>query len=127
MENIPIIILYLGSIAALIASVTYAASMIIAMRQPKILHRGAIRKQLHNSFLDLDYHILEGDTFEDCVTKTVRAIDMSGVAFEKVKVDWEEDQARKRAEGPSGPYNDPTQVEQSRSKAKTKARKKKKQ
>jgi hypothetical protein len=114
METIPTIVLYLASSAALIASVTYAASLIIALRQPKVIHRGAIRKQLHNSFLDLDYNILDTDTFEDCVRKTVRAIDMSGVAFEKVKADWEEDQARKRAEGPSGPYNDPTEVEQSR-------------
>lgn len=114
METIPTIVLYLASSAALIASVTYAASLIIALRAPKVIHRGAIRKQLHNSFLDLDYNILDTDTFEDCVRKTVRAIDMSGVAFEKVKADWEEDQARKRAEGPSGPYNDPTEVEKSR-------------
>jgi hypothetical protein len=123
METIPTIVLYLASSAALIASVTYAASLIIALRQPKVIHRGAIRKQLHNSFLDLDYNILDTDTFEDCVRKTVRAIDMSGVAFEKVKADWEEDQARKRAEGPSGPYNDPTQVEKSRSKAKGRKKK----
>lgn len=114
METIPTIILYLASTAALIASVTYAASLIIAMRQSKVVHRGAIRKQLHNSFLDLDYNLLDTDTFEDCVRKTIRAIDMSGVAFEKVKADFEEEQARKKAEGPSGPYNDPTEVEQSR-------------
>lgn len=124
METIPTIVLYLASIAALIASVTYAASLIIAMRQPKVIHRGAIRKQLHNSFLDLDYNILDTDTFEDCVRKTVRAIDMSGVAFEKVKADWEEDQARKRAEGPSGPYNDPTEVEQSRAQKRRKKKSK---
>lgn len=120
METIPTVVLYLASIAGLIASVTYAVSLIVALRQPKVIHRGAIRKQLHNNYLDLDYNLLATDTFEDCVRKTVRAIDMSGVAFEKVKADFEEEQARKKLEGPTGPYNDPTQMEKSRSKGRKK-------
>jgi len=123
METTTTVMFYLVGSAVLLAALVYAFSLIYAIRQPKVVSRMAIRRQLHNTYLDMDWNILATDDFEDAVKKTVNAIDMSGVAFEKVKADFEEEQARKRAEGPTGPYNDPTQMEASRQ---TSSKKKKK-
>lgn len=113
METIPEVVLYLASSAALIYAVTQVVSLVIAMRQPKVVHRAAIRRQVHNTYLDLDFNILNTDSFEDAVKKTVNAIDMSGLAFEKVKSDFEAEQERKRSEV-AGPYQDPPKTEKSK-------------
>ncbi len=116
METIPTVVLYFISIAAVIYTVTQAVALVFSISQPKVKHTVAIRKQIANSYLDLSFNLLEKDDFEACIKKTSDAIDMSGVAFEKVKSDLEAENARKRAEGPSGPYADP---EQHRSKKKS--------
>jgi len=66
METIPTVVLYLISIAAVIYTLTQAAALIISIRQPKVVHRVAIRKQIANSYLDLDFNLLETDDFEAC-------------------------------------------------------------
>lgn len=121
METIPEVVLYLASSAALIYAVTQVVSLVVAMRQPKVVHRAAIRRQIHNTYLDLDFNILDTDSFEDAVKKTVHAIDMSGVAFEKVKSDFEAEQERKRSEV-AGPYQDPPKTEKIRSLSRKKKR-----
>lgn len=108
METIPTVVLYLASVAALIYSVTQVVSLIIALRQPKVVHRLAIRRQIGPVNLDLDFNLLDTDDFDACVAKTKHSIDMSGIAFEKVKEELEEENAKKRLEGPAGPYNDPS-------------------
>ncbi len=115
METIPTVVLYLVSIAAVIYTVTQAVSLIHAIRQPKVVHRVAIRKQIANCYLDLDFNLVSTDDFEACVSKTISAIDMAGVAFEKVKSDVEAEQERKRQAVPSGPYADPAQQKSKKS------------
>ncbi len=107
METIPVAVLYLASIAALIYTVVQVVSLIIAIRTPKVVHRAAIRRQIGPVHLDLDFNLLDTDTFDDCVKKTQQAIDMSGLAFEKVKQELEEENKKKRLEGPAGPHPDP--------------------
>ena len=107
METIPVVALYLASIAALIYTVVQVVSLIIAIRTPKVQHRAAIRRQIGPVHLDLDFNLLSTDTFDDCVKKTQQAIDMSGLAFEKVKQELEEENKKKRLEGPAGPHPDP--------------------
>ena len=107
METIPTVVLYLASFAALIYAVTQVVTLVIAMRQPKIVHRAAIRRQIGPVNLDLDFNLLSTDTFDDCVKKTEDAIDKSGLAFEKVKQKIEAENAKKRLEGPAGPHPDP--------------------
>ncbi len=106
----------IAAIAVAAAAATYAISLIIALargREPKVVSRMALRRQLHNTYMDVDWNITEDDTFESAVAKTVYHIDMSGVAFEKVKSDFEADQERKKNEAPPV-YQDPTKSEQSR-------------
>lgn len=106
----------IAAIAVAAAATTYAVSLIIALargREPKVISRMALRRQLHNTYMDVDWNITEDDTFESAVEKTVYHIDMSGVAFEKVKSDFEADQERKKNEAPPV-YQDPTKSEQSR-------------
>ncbi len=114
----------IAAIAVTAAAATYAASLIIALvrgREPKVISRMALRRQLHNTYMDVDWNITEDDDFESAVAKTVYHIDMSGVAFEKVKSDFEADQERKKNEAPPV-YQDPTKSEQSRKTKKGKKR-----
>lgn len=96
-------------LAVLIAAATYAASLVIALvrgREKKVISRMAIRRQLHNTYLDVDFNITEDDTDETIVQKIVDHIDQAGVAFEKIKSDFEADQDRKRQAEPPV-YQDP--------------------
>ena len=106
----------IAAIAVFAAAATYAVSLVIALirgREPKVISRMALRRQLHNTYMDVDWNITEDDDFESAVAKTVYHIDMSGVAFEKVKSDFEADQERKKNEAPPV-YQDPTKTEKSR-------------
>ena len=106
----------LAAIALFAAAVTYTASLIIALvrgREPKVISRMAMRKQLQNTFLDIDFNLTEDDTDETATQKIVDSNDRLGVAFEKVKSDFEAEQDRKRNEAPPV-YQDPTAAEQSR-------------
>lgn len=106
----------IAAIAVFAAAVTYTASLIIALirgPEPKVISRMALRRQLHNTYMDVDWNITEKDDFESAVAKTVYHIDMSGVAFEKVKSDFEAEQDKKRNEAPPV-YQDPTKAEKSR-------------
>ena len=106
----------IAAISVFMAAATYAVSLIIALirgREPKVISRMALRRQLHNTYMDVDWNITEDDNFESAVAKTVYHIDMSGVAFEKVKSDFEADQERKKNEAPPV-YQDPTKTEKSR-------------
>ena len=69
------------------------------------------------AILALDFNLTEEDTDETAVQKIVDAIDRSGIAFEKVKSDFEAEQDRKRNETPPV-YQDPTATEKSRKKNK---------
>ncbi len=106
----------IAAIAVFLAAVTYAVSLVIALtrgREPKVISRMALRRQLHNTYMDVDWNITEDDNFESAVAKPGYHIDMSGVAFEKVKSDFEADQERKKNEAPPV-YQDPTKTETSR-------------
>ncbi len=106
----------IAAIAVAIAATTYAVSLVIALvrgRDPKVISRMALRRQLHNTYMDVDWNITEDDDFESAVRKTVYHIDMSGVAFEKVKSDFEEEQDRKRSAVPPV-YQDPVPAEKTR-------------
>ena len=110
----------LAAIAVFVAAAAYAVSLIIALtrgRDPKVISRMAIRRQIQNTYLDIDFNITEEDTDETAVQKIVDAIDRSGIAFEKVKSDFEAEQDRKRNETPPV-YQDPTATEKSRKKGK---------
>ena len=99
----------LAAIAVSLAAITYAISLIIALirgREPKVISRMAIRRQLHNTYLDVDFNITDEDTDESIVQKIVDHIDQAGVAFEKIKSDFEADQDRKRQATPPT-YQDP--------------------
>lgn len=114
----------LAGIAVVIAAVTYTVSLVIALRRTgelKVVSRMALRRQLHNTYMDIDWNLTEDDNFEAAVKKTVNAIDMSGVAFEKVKSDFEAEQERKRNEPPPV-YQDPTPTEKSKNKNKKRNR-----
>jgi hypothetical protein len=102
-------IVTVAAFSAGIASITYAISLIIALirgREPKVVSRMAIRRQLHNTYLDVDFNITDKDNDESVVQKIVDHIDQSGVAFEKIKSDFEADQERKRQATPPA-YQDP--------------------
>lgn len=104
----------LAAIAVFIAASSYAISLIIALvrgREPKVVSRMAIRRQLHNTYLDVDFNITDEDTDETIVQKIVDHIDQAGVAFEKIKSDFEEDQERKRQATPPA-YQDPEAADQ---------------
>ena len=114
----------IAAIAVTVAAATYAVSLIIALvrgREPKVVSRMAMRKQLSNTFMDIDWNLTEDDDFESAVAKTVYSIDMLGVAFEKAKADFEQEQERKRNEAPPV-YQDPTKSEQSRKNRKKKGK-----
>jgi len=99
----------LAAIAVTIAALTYAISLIVALvrgRDPKVVSRMAIRRQLQNNYLDVDFNITDEDTDESIVQKIVDHIDQAGVAFEKIKSDFEADQERKKQATPP-PYQDP--------------------
>ena len=110
----------LAAIAVFVAAVAYAISLIIALirgREPRVISRMAIRRQIQQTYLDIDFNLTEEDTDETAVQKIVDAIDRSGIAFEKVKSDFEAEQDRKRNETPPV-YQDPTATEKSRKKNK---------
>ncbi len=112
----------LAVIAILVAAVAYAISLIIALirgRDPKVISRMAMRKQLHNTSIDIDFNLTEKDTDETAVQKIMDSNDRLGVAFEKVKSDFEAEQDRKRNETPPV-YQDPTATEKSRKSKKNK-------
>ncbi len=92
--------LIIFSAAIIFAAMVHATGLIVAFSQPKLIHRMAIRRQVGPVYLDMDWNITSKESFDDAVRKTVEAIDLSGVAFEKVKVDFEAEQDRKRQEGP---------------------------
>jgi len=102
----------LAAIAVFIAAATYSISLIIALirgREPKVISRMAMRKQLHNTYIDIDFNLTEEDTDETAVQKIVDANDRLGVAFEKAKSDFEDEQDRKRQATPPA-YQDPAQA-----------------
>jgi len=57
--------------------------------------------------LRVGWSITNKDSFDDAVQNTVESIDLSGVAFEKVKLDFEAEQDRKRQ---GGPHKDPARA-----------------
>lgn len=117
----------LAAIAVLVAALTYSVSLVIALtrgREPKVISRMSLRRQLHTHYMDIDWNITEDDTDETVVQKIVDSIDRSGIAFEKVKSDFEAEQEKKRQATPPV-YQDPTQAEASRIATGGKKRKKK--
>lgn len=114
----------LAAIAVLVAAVTYSVSLIIALtrgREPKVISRMSLRRQLHTHYMDIDWNITEDDTDETVVQKIVDSIDRSGIAFEKVKSDFEAEQEKKKNEAPPV-YQDPTATEKSRKTGKKRKR-----
>lgn len=110
----------LAAIAILVAAMAYSVSLIIALIRgvdPKVISRMAIRRQIQNTYLDIDFNLTDEDTDETAVQKIVDAIDRSGIAFEKVKSEFEAEQDKKRQATPPV-YQDPTKVETSRKKGK---------
>jgi len=109
-------IVTVAAFSALFASITYAISLIVALirgREIKVISRMAMRKQLQNTFIDIDFNLTEKDTDETAVQKVVDAYDRLGVAFEVVKSDFEAEQDRKRNATPPV-FQDPTAAEKSR-------------
>ncbi len=109
-------IVTVAAFSALFASITYAISLIVALirgREIKVVSRMAMRKQLQNTFIDIDFNLTEKDTDETAVQKVVDAYDRLGVAFEVVKSDFEAEQDRKRNATPPV-FQDPTAAEKSR-------------
>lgn len=117
----------LAAIAVTAAAFTYSISLIIALirgREPKVISRMAIRRQLHQTYLDVDFNITDEDTDETIVQKIVDHIDQSGVAFEKIKSDFEADQERKRQATPPT-YQDPAAAHEALAKDKKQRKNKK--
>jgi hypothetical protein len=65
-------------------------------KQKTITNRCALRKQIHQDFLDIDFYVYEGENFDDVVKKVSYNLDLAGTAYEVVKKSAEEAEAKKR-------------------------------
>lgn len=66
------------------------------LRERKILYTVAIRSQILHDYLDVSCYWEKGMTDDQMIGRLMKAIDLKGIAFERVKVEAEEEQEKKR-------------------------------
>jgi uncharacterized membrane-anchored protein YhcB (DUF1043 family) len=65
--------------------------------QPEIVSRMALRRQVGEAYLDIDFHIYKGESDKAIVKKTEKAFNLSGTAYELIKKEMELEIEKKRA------------------------------
>jgi hypothetical protein len=66
------------------------------LQQPQVVNRMALRRQVGEAYLDIDFNVHEGESEAEVIKRMKRVFDLSGTAYELIKLEMEREMDKKR-------------------------------